>query len=276
MDSGGLLLSLSLTIDYPGKPEVVRNVELQMQPGEILGLVGQSGSGKSTLALAILRLLEMKRGIARGKIRFQGRDLMLLNEKAMRHLRGRELALVLQSPLSSLNPVLRIGTQFAEAWRSHVPDRRREWKARTLELLARVSLPAKEGFLRLYPRQLSVGQAQRVLIAMAVLHNPALLIADEPTSALDVITQSEILQLFADLNQALNMSILLISHDLLSAASLCHRIAILHEGRIVECDTTEQIFRHPRHPYARRLIASIPKYPAEMREEPSRPVPVRH
>ena len=274
MDSGALLLSLSLTIDYPGKPEVVRNVELEMQPGEILGLVGQSGSGKSTLALAILRLLEMKRGTARGKICFQGRDLMLLNEKAMRRLRGRELALVLQSPLSSLNPVLRIGTQFAEAWRAHMPGRRREWKAQTLRLLARVSLPAEEGFLRLYPRQLSVGQAQRVLIAMAVMHNPALLIADEPTSALDVITQSEILRLFAGLNQALNMSILLISHDLLSAASLCHRIAILHQGRIVECDTTEQIFRHPRHPYARKLIESIPKHPAEMREEPSRPVPV--
>ena len=201
---------------------------------------------------------------------------MLLNEKAMRRLRGRELALVLQSPLSSLNPVLRIGTQFAETWRSHMPGRRREWKVQTLQLLARVSLPAEEGFLRLYPRQLSVGQAQRVLIAMAVMHNPALLIADEPTSALDVITQSEILRLFAGLNQALNMSILLISHDLLSAASLCHRIAILHQGRIVECDTTEQIFRHPRHPYAQKLIESIPKHPAEMREEPLIPVPARH
>ena len=155
-----------------------------------------------------------------------------------------------------------------------MPDRPREWKARTLELLAKMSLPAEEGFLRRYPRQLSVGQAQRVLIAMAVLHRPALLIADEPTSALDVITQSEILQLFGELNQALNMSILLISHDLLSAASLCHRIAILHEGKIVECGPTEQIFLHPRHPYARRLIESMPTYPAEMREEPPRPVPV--
>ena len=275
MNSGRPLLSLSLTIDYPGKPEVLRNIELQMRPGEILGLVGQSGSGKSTLALAILKLLDMKRGVARGKMWFQGRDLMLLNEAAMRRLRGRELALVLQSPLSSLNPVLRIGTQFSEAWRAHMPDRPREWKARTLELLAKMSLPAEEGFLRRYPRQLSVGQAQRVLIAMAVLHRPALLIADEPTSALDAITQSEILQLFGELNQALNMSILLISHDLLSAASLCHRIAILHEGRIVECGATEQIFRRPRHSYSRRLIESIPKYPAEMREEPPRPVPVR-
>ena len=192
----------------------------------------------------------------------------------MRRLRGRDLGLVLQSPLSALNPALRIGTQLSEAWRAHRPDRRREWKARALELLAKVSLPVDEGFLRRYPHQLSVGQAQRVLIAMAVLHNPALLIADEPTSALDQITQSEILQLFAALNRSLNMSILLISHDLVSAATLCHRIAIVYKGQIVECGTTDRIFRHPQHPYAKRLIESLPKYPSEVAVDPLMPIPV--
>ena len=273
MDAGPLLSTL-LTVDYPNKPAVIRDVELQVQSGEVLGLVGESGSGKSTLALAILRLLDSKRGVARGKIWFQGRDLMLLKESEMRRLRGRDLGLVLQSPLSALNPALRIGTQLSEAWRAHRPDRRREWKARALELLAKVSLPVDEGFLRRYPHQLSVGQAQRVLIAMAVLHNPALLIADEPTSALDQITQSEILQLFAALNRSLNMSILLISHDLVSAATLCHRIAIVYKGQIVECGTTDRIFRHPQHPYAKRLIESLPKYPSEVAVDPLMPIPV--
>jgi peptide/nickel transport system ATP-binding protein len=260
MNSPHPLLSLSLSVDYPAKPGVLRNAVLQMGRGEVLGLVGQSGSGKSTLALAILRLLSLKGGVARGRIDFCGKDLMQLGEKEMRRMRGREIALVLQSPLSALNPALRIGAQFSEAWKAHarLED---DYKARLRELLEHASLPADEPFLRRYPRQLSVGQAQRVLITMAILHRPALLIADEPTSALDVITQSEILQLFARLNRELNMGILYISHDLLSVASLCHRIAILHEGELVECGDSEQVFRNPEHPYTQRLIGSLPINP---------------
>src|SRR5437016_2152320 len=154
----------------------------------------------------------------------------------MRRLRGREIALVLQSPMSALNPALRIGAQFKEAWRSHAAG---DWLTPTRAALQNVSLPADDAFLRRHPAQLSVGQAQRVLIAMAVLHRPKLLIADEPTSALDVITQAEVLDLFAALNQRLGTAVLYISHDLASVARLCHRAAMLYEGDIVESAATE-------------------------------------
>ncbi len=249
------LLSMKLSADYPGRP-VFRDLTLTMQRGEILGLVGQSGSGKSTLALSVLRLLDFKGGRASGEIHFLGSDLMRLPEPEMRRVRGREIGLVLQSPIAALNPCLRIGSQLREAWQVHAGG-----EAPVAELLKSVSLPAEEGFLRRYPRQLSVGQAQRVLIAMAILHRPALLIADEPTSALDSITQSEILQLFAGLSRTLEMGVLYVSHDLLAVASLCHRVAILYGGEIVETDTTERIFRSPSHPYTRRLIQALPKNP---------------
>ena len=252
------LLSVQISADYPNKPNVLRNVRLEVQTGEVLGLIGQSGSGKSTLALAVLRLLYLHQGSQRSEISFRGRALMDLSEREMRSLRGRELGLVLQSPLSALNPALRIGTQLREAWGAHATGSRDSCRRTILETLSSVSLPSDETFLRRYPSQVSVGQAQRVLIAMAILHRPALLIADEPTSALDVITQSEILQLFARLNREFGIAILYISHDLFSVASLCHRIAILHEGEIVECAASEQILQAPQHPYTRSLISAIP------------------
>jgi ABC-type dipeptide/oligopeptide/nickel transport system ATPase component len=255
-------LSLSLDVSYRNKPEALKSVFLQMRQGEVLGLIGQSGSGKSTLALAILRLLELKGGKATGSIFFQGRDLLKLKEREMRQLRGSEIGLVLQSPLSSLNPALRIGTQLTEAWKAHASGPRDEARRRIQDALAAVSLPGDEEFLRRFPSQLSVGQAQRVLIAMAVMHRPALLIADEPTSALDVITQAEVLQLFRKLNQDLGTGILYISHDLLSVATICDRIAILSQGQIVECGSTGQIFNHAAHPYTRKLIAALPEKPA--------------
>jgi ABC-type dipeptide/oligopeptide/nickel transport system ATPase component len=255
------LLALNLSVDYTGKPGVLKNAALQIERGEVLGLVGQSGSGKSTLALSILRLLNSASARCTGEILFQNRDLMKLSEQEMRRVRGREIGLVLQSPLSSLNPSLRVGTQLMEAWRAHADGSSDNARAYQLDVLKSVSLPADESFLRRYPRQLSVGLAQRVLVAMSILHRPALLIADEPTSALDAITASEILQLFGRLNQDLKMTILYVSHDLLSVASLCHRVAILHEGEIVECARTEQIFRSPAHPYTRRLIAALPRNP---------------
>jgi ABC-type dipeptide/oligopeptide/nickel transport system ATPase component len=257
MSRNDALLSLNISAGYPGRPDVLRECELEMAPGEILGLVGPSGCGKSTLTLAILRLLHLKGGWAHGEILFQGRDLMGLKGEQMRQVRGNEIGLVPQSPLASLNPALTIGAQFRETWRAHAssggvePD--------YVELLSSVSLPAGEPFLRLYPRELSVGLAQRVLIALAILHRPALVIADEPTSALDPVTQSEILQLFARLSLGLKMGLLYISHDLMSVASLCHRVAILHEGSIVETSSTRHIFRDPRHPYTRRLVDALPR-----------------
>jgi ABC-type glutathione transport system ATPase component len=266
------LLQTQLSVDYPNKPGVLRNVAIEIAEGEILGLVGESGSGKSTIALALLRLLDHKGGTLRGQILFDGRDLLKLKPREMRSIRGREIALVLQSPLTSLNPALKIGTQIAEAWRAHNPDQAKQWKDRALELFDRVSLPCEDGFFDRYPRQLSVGQAQRVLIAMAVLHKPRLLIADEPTSALDAITQSEILALFKKLNRDLNMAMLFISHDLLSVAKLCSRIAILQQGRIVESGPTEQMFRDPRTEDTRALLQAVLSNPFAVPEPVEEPV----
>jgi ABC-type glutathione transport system ATPase component len=255
------LLCLRLSVDYRNKAEVLRNVSMELRQGEVLGLVGQSGSGKSTLSLAILRLLHLKGGVARGKLSFKGQDLFAKTETEMRSLRGREMSIVLQSPLSSLNPVLRIGSQLNEAWRAHSSGSRDACAAAISKALGNVSLPNDNDFLRRKSSQLSVGQAQRVIIAMAILHRPSLLIADEPTSALDTITQSEILRLFAQLNRELGMGILYISHDLLSVAVLCHRIAILNAGEIVECGPPSQIFGAPQHPYTQKLVAALPRVP---------------
>jgi len=250
------LLSAFVSVDYPNRPDVLKGVDLEIAPGEILGLVGESGSGKSTLALALLRLVEFRGGTTRGEVRFQGRDLLALPERQMRAVRGREIGLVLQSPTAALNPAMRIGRQIRESWQAH-----RDHSPDLPGVLEMVSLPAEPGFLDRYPSQLSVGQAQRVLIAMAILHRPALLIADEPTSALDAVTQSEILKLFARLNRQLGMAVLYISHDLPSVASLCHRIAILQQGRIVEANTSEEIFQRPQHPYTQALLRAIPRVP---------------
>ena len=265
-DPSPSLLSAQVTVRYPGKAPVLRGVSLEIARGEVVGLVGQSGSGKSTLALAILGLLGRQRAIVEGKITFQGADLLAMREPEMRALRGRSLSLVLQSPLASLNPALRIRTQLREAWRAHSDSHAtaEECDRAIQSALKSVSLPNTHDdpdFLRKRASQLSVGQAQRVLIAMAIMHHPALLIADEATSALDVITQSEILELFSRLNREIGMSILYISHDLLSVAGICQRIAILHEGQIVECGTTEQIFTAPVHPYTRRLMSALPRLP---------------
>jgi len=252
------LLQARISVDYPNKPGALREVSIDISAGEILGLAGESGSGKSTISLALLRLLEHKGASIAGEILFDGRDLLRLRASEMRRIRGRDIALVLQSPLASLNPALRIGTQMAEAWRAHQSGAAaKQWRTRTLDLFQRVSLPAEESFLDRYPRQLSVGQAQRVLIAMAVLHKPRLLIADEPTSALDAITQSEILELFRSLNRELNMAMLFVSHDLLAVASLCSRIAILQRGRVIETGLTEQMFRDPRTEDTRALLEAV-------------------
>jgi len=268
VNSGENILSVSISVDYPGKKGVLRDVALNIARGEILGLVGESGSGKSTLSLAILGLLNLKGGTARGNIAFLGRELTTLPEREMRSIRGRQLSLVLQSPHSSLNPALKIGTQLTEAWKAHARGSLVHCRRDILSALQMVSLVDAESLLNRRPSELSVGQAQRVLIALAILHRPVLLIADEPTSALDVITQSEILRLFARLNRELSMSILFISHDLLAVASLCHRIAILKDGEVVECGSTEMIFNHPKHSYTRQLIAALPIAPAGL-EEPA-------
>jgi ABC-type dipeptide/oligopeptide/nickel transport system ATPase component len=259
------LLSLNISADYAHKPGVLRGLHLEMQPGEILGLVGESGSGKSTLTLSILRLLDLKGGKATGSVCLSGRELMTLSESEMREIRGRDIGLVLQSPMSSLNPALRIGTQMYETWRAHKSGSRKECIPRFLEILRSLNLDADEKFLDRKPAQLSVGQAQRVLIAMAVLHRPSLLLADECTSSLDLITQKEVLNIFRQLSQEMGTGILFISHDLLAVSSLCHRIAILRYGELVEVGPTNEILTRPSHPYTKQLVAALPM-PEAIRE----------
>lgn len=228
------LLSLHISASYADRGDVLRDMGVDVQRGEILGLVGQSGCGKSTLALAIPRHLHLRNGTVRGSICFDGRDLMKLKESEMRKVRGKRISMVLQSPIASLNPALRIGAQLEETWRAHKNGSSLDCRYAVLESLENVSLPASTEMLQKYPSELSVGQAQRVLIAMAILLRPSLLIADEPTSALDITTQEEILELFSRLNKRFGTAVIYISHDLASVARISHRIVVMANGRLTE------------------------------------------
>ena len=212
------------------------------------------------MALAILGLLGHTGAGVSGRTMLLGRDLMDCNQRQLREVRGRLISLVPQSPVAALNPALRIETQLREAWRAHSREPWSCQKERVARRLEGAGLSSPEAFLRRFPRQISVGQAQRVLIVMALLHAPPLLIADEPTSALDVITQREVLDLLANLNAERQMSMLFISHDLPTVTAICHRLAILHTGEIVECGPVKQVLANPQHPYTRQLIAAAPKW----------------
>jgi peptide/nickel transport system ATP-binding protein len=264
--AGQPLLVAEISADYPEKPGVLDRVSFTIHSAEILGLIGQSGSGKSTIALAVPRLLELRGGKIRGTIHFCGRDLMTCDASALRQVRGREIGFVPQSPMSALNPALRIETHLREAWRAHRSERWADAKEPTRDLLIRMGLPADDGFLRRYPKQLSVGQAQRVVIAMAVMHRPKLLIADEATSALDPVSQDEILALFRKLNLELRMAILYVSHDLASVARLCHTVGILAAGRLIQCGPAAQMLAGAAVPAGR--LPSEAETPARQPEVP--------
>jgi ABC-type glutathione transport system ATPase component len=245
------LLALDLSVSYRNKPAVLDGVKFSMAPGEIFGLIGESGSGKSTIALAILRLLDTRGASISGTIQFAGRDLMQCRERELREVRGLGIGLVPQSPLSALNPALRFEAHFREAWRAHSKTPWRSVRTQVIDLLRQLDLPADDAFLRRYPHQVSVGQAQRILIAMSMLHRPSLLIADEPTSALDPNSQQGIIDLLARLNREFAMAILYISHDLSSVAALCARVGILRDGRLTACGPPEEVLRTTRSaPYA--------------------------
>ena len=241
-----------------GQAKAVDDVSLEIRAGETLGLVGESGSGKSVTALSILRLVQPPGRIASGQISFKGRDLLTLSESDMRKVRGAEISLIFQEPMTALNPVFTIGDQIGEALLVHGRTTRREANARAIELLEAVRIPNAHTRVRDYPHQLSGGMRQRVLIAMAIACKPSLVVADEPTTALDVTIQAEILDLLREMKTTLNLSLLLITHDLGVVAETADRVAIMYAGRIVEHGPVRAIFHSPQHPYTRGLLASLP------------------
>jgi peptide/nickel transport system ATP-binding protein len=241
-----------------GVAPAVIDVSFDVKAGETLCLVGESGSGKSVTALSILRLVQRPGRIAGGKIVFKGRDLLTLAEEEIQKVRGAEIALIFQEPMTALNPVFTIGNQIEETLMVHGIARGRAARDRAIELLEAVSIPDPQRRVRDYPHQLSGGLRQRALIALALSCGPALVIADEPTTALDVTIQAQILDLLRDLKQRLGLALLLITHDLGVVAEMADRVAVMYAGRIVEEAPVRELFRDPRHPYTRGLLASMP------------------
>ncbi len=248
-----------------GEGRAVDGVSFHLDRGETLGLVGESGCGKSVTALSILRLVAPPGRIEGGKVVLSGRDLLGLTEKDMRRVRGDEVAMVFQEPMSSLNPVLTCGRQIEEAVQLHQGGSRQDARSRAVEMMDLVGMPAPEQRVDEFPHQLSGGMRQRVMIAIALSCNPQVLIADEPTTALDVTIQAQILELLARLQEELHMAILLITHDLGVVAEVADRVAVMYAGQIVETATTKALFADPRHPYTRGLLRSIPHLDGEQR-----------
>jgi len=250
---------LTTVFDLPGGPApAVDGISFGIRAGETLGLVGESGSGKSVTALSILRLVRPPGRITSGAIRFKGRDLARLSERDMQSVRGAEISLIFQEPMTALNPVFTIGDQIAETLIVHGRASRAEALGRAVELVRAVRIPDAESRVRDYPHQLSGGMRQRVLIAMAIACQPSLVIADEPTTALDVTIQAQVLDLLRDMKATFNLSLLLITHDLGVIAETADRVAVMYAGRIVETGPVREILRNPQHPYTRGLLASIP------------------
>lgn len=235
---------------------VLEDVHLDIAPSEIVGLAGRSGSGKSTLALAVLGLLPRRKAITSGEIRYRGQNLLHFTEPELRRMRGRKIALVLQAASAALHPGLTLEAHFREAWRAHGAGAWEEQVDRVCERLGSLGLDGSLRFLQRYPGQISVGQAQRILIALAALHQPDLMIMDEPTSALDTLARAEVLRLMSRLNRETGVSILYISHDLSAVSAVCHRIAVLHDGRLAETGTPERLFASPQHPVTQALVAA--------------------
>jgi oligopeptide/dipeptide ABC transporter ATP-binding protein len=239
----------------------LNGISYELEPGDTLGIVGESGCGKSVSSLAILGILP-RNGRASGQVLFEGRDLLTLPDGALRAIRGRELAMVFQDPMTSLNPVLTIGRQLTEVLRKHLVMSRQDAREEATRLLERVGIPAAGDRLSDFPHQFSGGMRQRVMIAMAIACRPKVLIADEPTTALDVTIQAQILELLRDLVRTEGMALVLITHDLGVVAGTCGRTAVMYGGRFVETAPTVELFAHPRHPYTLGLLKSVPRLDA--------------
>jgi oligopeptide/dipeptide ABC transporter ATP-binding protein len=260
-NNGNILEVKSLKTHFftdSGVVKAVDGVNFEVKRGEVLGLVGESGCGKSVTSLSIMRLIGVPGKVVDGEIIFEGRNLLKLSESEMVRMRGNRMSMIFQQPQSSLNPVFKVGDQVAEVLQIHQKMSKEAAWERAVELLKVVGIPDPINKAHAYPHEMSGGQAQRVMIAMALALNPALLIADEPTTALDVTIQAQILDLMRDLQTNMNTSVILITHDLGVIAEMADRVAVMYAGRIVEQSTVKDLFAHPLHPYTQGLIASIP------------------
>jgi peptide/nickel transport system ATP-binding protein len=241
-----------------GVVHALEGIDLQIEKGETVGIVGESGSGKSVLSFGILRILDAAAKVTSGSISFAGLDMLGASESSLQEVRGREISMIFQNPRTALNPIRRIGRQIEDVLATHTSTLREDMKKKAVEALARVRIPDPERRYHAYPFELSGGQCQRVMIALALACNPQLLIADEPTTGLDVTTQAAILSLISELARERRMATILITHDLAMASEYCDRIVVMHAGHVVETAPTAELFRSPRHPYTARLIASTP------------------
>jgi len=250
---------LKVNFDTPeGEVQAVNGLDFSVHAGESLAIVGESGAGKSQAVMAIMGLLA-ENGSASGKAEFKGQDLMQMSRKELNKIRGCEIAMIFQDPMTSLNPFLTIEKQMVEVIRQHQNLRRDEARAHAVEMLRAVRIPAPEERVKQYPHEFSGGMRQRVMIAMGLLCEPGLLIADEPTTALDVTVQAQITQLVGELREKSNMSLILITHDLAVVAEICDRILVMYAGQLVETGSSEDIFYRPQHPYTQGLLASVPR-----------------
>jgi oligopeptide/dipeptide ABC transporter ATP-binding protein len=255
-----------------GTVHAVNGITFDVAPGETLGIVGESGCGKSVTSLAILGILARAGRVTRGQAIFEGRDLIGLPDTELRKIRGKDIAMIFQDPMTSLNPVLTIGRQIREALETHFGMKKAEAEARVTELLDRVGIPSPKLRLKDYPHQFSGGMRQRAMIAMALACRPKLLIADEPTTALDVTIQAQILELLRQLVAEENAALILITHDLGVVAGMCERVNVMYGGMFMETGSAEQLFARPRHPYTLGLLQSVPRLDAGRRQQ-LQPIP---
>lgn len=246
--------------------KAVDGVSFKLPKGKTIGIVGESGSGKSITALSILRLLDHPGKVTGGEIIFKGRDLTKLSDKEIRNIRGNEISVIFQEPMTSLNPVYTIGQQIRETLKVHQGLGKEKGTQKAIELLKLVGIPSPESRVKQYPHELSGGMRQRVMIAMALACNPDLLIADEPTTALDVTIQAQILELINDLQDRLGMSVIMITHDLGVVAETCDYVAVMYCGKVVEYQDVKSLFKNPRHPYTIGLLKSIPRHDIDVDE----------